>query len=183
MNITLNKHSWHFKIYSKVISETPPKSLCPYFWSMIALTVFSPGILLFFGLKKVSLFFDRIIPKKKKTKKDIFSMTKGELDEEYKKLKKSMKRSEIAGKIVFGFWITFMFIIVIVGAYFGIQKDGLFVFLRMIFSLIGIATSIYWFIRGLIYVIPKIRESNVYRVPVEMIKAVYTKTCPIINWK
>ena len=183
MNITLNKNSWHFKIYSKVISETPPKSLCPYFWSMIALTVFSPCILLVFLLKKVSLFFDRIVPKKKKTKKDIFSMTSEELDEDLKKMKKNARRSEIAGKILFGVWLTFMFIIVIVGTYFGIQKDGLFVFLRTIFSLIGIITTMYWIVRGLIYVIPKITNSNVIKVPVAMIKAVYTKTCPIINWK
>jgi hypothetical protein len=76
-----------------------------------------------------------------------------------------------------------MFIIVIVGTYFGIQKDGVYVFLRAIFSLIGIITTMYWIVRGLIYVIPKIRESNGYKVPVEMIKSVYTKTCPIINWK
>lgn len=46
--VTLNKNSWHYKIYDYFVGGEP-KSLCPYFWTLVALFIFSPFILLVFG--------------------------------------------------------------------------------------------------------------------------------------
>jgi len=179
MNITLNKNSWHFKIYSKVFTNTPPKSLCPYFWSMVAILVFSPIYL----IGALFSFLEMKLKRKPKPKKSIHDMTEDELIEENKRMKKEQRIGEITGKVVIGIFLLSLLGLLILASYLGIQRDGLYVFLRWVFFMIGIATSVYWFIRGLVYVIPKITVSNVYKVPVAMIKVVYTKTCPIIKWK
>jgi len=181
MNITLNKNSWHFKIYSKIFSDTPPKSLCPYFWSMVCIVVILPVILPF----SLGAYIGSKIPKRKEkpNKKLLNEMTNEEVEQELERMKKRMKSSERTGKIVLGVFLLFIVSFVVISSYLGIKKDGWFVFFRSIFAMVGVFTTTYWFIRGLVYVIPKITDFNVYKVPVAMIKSVYTKTCPIINWK
>ena len=68
MNITLNKNSWHYKIYSKIVDNTPPKSLCPYFWTLVMIFTFSPLILVAMGYvwvgKKINNIKNSVFPRK-----------------------------------------------------------------------------------------------------------------------
>ena len=56
-------------------------------------------------------------------------------------------------------------------------------FFRDVFSLVGLLVSVYWSVVVLAKTSKKIGDSNVVKVPLVMIKSIYTKTCPIINWK
>ena len=179
MNITLKKDSWHFKIYSKVLSDKAPKSLCPYFWSWVLIILGSPLYLLI-GIMQ---FLSKLFEKKPEPKKSIDDMTVEEIKAETERLLKKDKRNEVMGNIILVFWLAFSLILMGIGVYFGIMKDGWYGFFRMIFSLIGIVVTIYWMIRLIAHFSVKIGNSNVIKVPVAMIKAIYTKTCPIINWK
>jgi MFS family permease len=180
MNITLNKNSWHFKIYSKVISNTPPKSLCPYFWSMVFIIAFSPYFLLTHGF---SYLFQMIPKRKVKYKKPLIEMTQQELDVELERQEKKLNRMEKTGKVILISLGIFALSIIVVSFYITISKIGFLEFLNMLFSIIGFVTTVYFIGVSIGKNAKKIKNSNVVKVPGAMIKAVYTKTCPIINWK
>jgi hypothetical protein len=179
MNITLNKSSWHFKIYSTIFSDTPPKSLCPYFWSMAAIVVFSPFFLFLFIMRFLSSLFES----KPKQKKPISEMSSEELELDNERLRKKLKRSEVGAKIVLGVSGLLALGLLVLSSYFWISKDGWFVFFRAIFAVIGMGVSVY----GILTLISKnysnIVKSNFVKVPSEMIKSIYTKACPIISWR
>jgi hypothetical protein len=179
MNITLNKSSWHFKLYSNIFSDTPPKSLCPYFWSMVAIVVFSPFFLFLFIMRFLSALFES----KPKPKKPMSEMSNEEIKLENERLEKKLKRSEVGAKIVLGVSGLLALGLLVLSSYFWISKDGWYVFFRAIFAVIGMCVSVY----GILTLISKnysnIVKSNFVKVPVEMIKPIYTKACPIINWK
>ena len=188
MKIQLNKNSWHFNYYSSVISDRTPKTLCPYFWTMVTLIVLSPVLLPFMlGIK-----INKMIPKKKPVpKKSIFDMTDEELDVETKRINKRLKRSEIVGKIVMTIFILFIVSLVVLTFYLGAKKDGWFEVLKTMFSLIGLWSVMYFTITFLIEhnvgskvskMLCGVSKCNIIRVPVEMIKSFYTKACPLINW-
>lgn len=179
MNITLKKDSWHFKIYSKVLSDKAPKSLCPYFWSWVLIILGSP----FYLLIGIMQFLSKLFEKKPEPKKSIHDMTVEEIKEETERLIKKDKRNEMVGNIILGFWLVFSLILIVIGVYAGIMKEGWYSFFRMIFSLIGMVTTGYWTVRLIAHYSEKIGNSNVIKVPVAMVKAIYTKTCPIINWR
>jgi hypothetical protein len=179
MNITLRKDSWHFKIYSKVISENTPKSLCPYFWQWVMMIICSPILILFWLMKVLTKLFES----KPKPKKSIHDMTEDELREENERLRKKEKRVEILAKIFAGIGGLFLLVLLVSSMYLSVKKVGWFNFFRDVFSLVGLAFSFYWTIVILSKNSKKIGDSNVVKVPLAMIKAIYTKTCPIINWK
>lgn len=183
MKISLNKNSWHFKLYSLVISDNPPKSLCPYFWSMVVILVFSPCFL-YIGLHKLlTKGFDKLLNRKKTPKKSIFDMSAEELEEENKRLKKINRRMDITGKILMGLFVLFLLTIFGICFYFGVRKEGLFNLIRNLLSIVGFCFILYLIIDFIFKNSKKIVNSNIIKVPVAMIKAIYTKTCPIINWK
>ena len=184
MNITLNKDSWHFKIYSMVFRDKTPKSLCPYFWSMVAIVVFSP-ILLSLRLITIIMRFltDLFSRKEKPAKKPTSEMTEEEMKKEIDDLKRREKISGIIGKIVVGIFLLSLLALLSLSLYLGVKKDGWYVVLRSLFALIGIGTTIFGTISGILKHGDKINNLNVIKVPSAMIKAIYTKTCPIINWK
>jgi hypothetical protein len=184
MNITLNKDSWHFKIYSMVFKDKTPKSLCPYFWSMAAIITFSP-VILFFRLIPIIMRFltDLFSPKEKPAKKPIFEMTDEEIKKDIEDLKRREKAAEITGKIAIGIFLLFLLGLLSLSLYFVVKKDGWYSLIRFLFTLIGIGTTIVWIISGILKHGDKIRNLNVIKIPSAMIKAIYTKTCPIINWK
>lgn len=179
MNITLSKNSRHFKIYSTVFSDIAPKSLCPYFWSWVLIVLWSPAILLIWIMKTLTGLFE----KKPKSKKSVNNMTHDEFMVEVDKMNKRSEKTEMIGKIVFGVFLIFTGGITLLATYLQIQKDGLFVFLRNLFSIIGFLFCLYWVIVLITKNFKRIGELNVIKVPLAMIKAVYTKTCPIINWR
>lgn len=188
MKIQLNKNSWHFKYYSTIIQDTPPKTLCPYFWSMVGLIVVSPFFLPFMLGSKIG----SMLPKKKKTpKKSIYDMTNEEVKKELEMMKKRQRRSEIVGKISMIFMIIFLLSIVGVCLYLGAQKVGWFNIVRNTLACIGLIVVVYSVFSLLIKnnvgtkigkFISKGLNSNVIRIPVEMIKSVYKKACPLIDW-
>jgi MFS family permease len=179
MNITLKKDSWHFKIYSKVLSDKAPKSLCPYFWQWVAMIICSPILFLFWVMGVLTKFFEP----KPKPKKSIHDMTEDELIEENERLNKKLKRSDRAANILIGVFGLFFLGLIVLFMYFGVKKDGWFNFFRNTFAMVGLAVSVYWTIVMLSKTSKKIGDSNVVKVPLAMIKAIYTKTCPIINWR
>jgi hypothetical protein len=179
MNITLRKDSWHFKIYSKVVSENVPKSLCPYFWIWVAMIIASPGIILFWVMGALTKLFES----KPKPKKSIHDMTVDELREENERLDKKFKRSEIGAEITLGVFGVILIVLLILCMYTGIKKIGWFNFFRNMFSVVGLMVTTYWTIVLISKNIKRIGDLNVVKVPLAMIKAIYTRTCPIINWK
>ena len=110
-------------------------------------------------------------------------MTDEELQKEIARIDKKLKRSERAANIVLGIFGLFLLVLLVSSMYFGIKKDGWFNFFRNTFAIVGLAFSVYWTVVILSKTSKKIGDLNVVKVPLTMIKAIYTKTCPIINWK
>jgi hypothetical protein len=179
MNITLKKDSWHFKIYSKVFSEKTPKSLCPYFWSWVAMIIFSPFLILFWTMGALTKLFES----KPKPKKPMSEMTDEELEKEFERIDKKFKRSQIGAEITLGVFGVILLTLLILSMYSGIKKIGWFNFFRNMFSVVGLMVTTYYTIDLISKNSKRIGNSNVVKVPLAMIKAIYTKTCPIINWK
>jgi hypothetical protein len=94
MEIKLNKNSWHFKMYESVVSTNPPKSLCPYFWSMVLIVCISPMVLLFKLVNYIGNSFtklkNKLIPKKVKPELSYDEW----LEKKSIEFDKSMKRQE-----------------------------------------------------------------------------------------
>ena len=179
MKIQLNKNSWHFKYYSTIIQDTPPKTLCPYFWSMVGLIVVSPFFLPFMLGSKIG----SMLPKKKKTpKKSIYDMTGEEIEKELEMMKKRQRRSEILGKIMVSLFILFVSTILGIGLYFGVKQEGLFNVIRNLLSIVGFCFILYLIIDLIFKNSKKIGNWGVIKIPVAMIKAVYKKACPLIDW-
>jgi len=179
MNITLKKDSWHFKIYSKVFSEKTPKSLCPYFWSWVAMVIGSPFLILVWLMGVLTKLFEP----KPKPKKPMSQMTEEEIKKEIERLDKKFKRSERGANIVLGIGGVLVLSLMLLTMYLGAQKVGWFKLFKDIFSIVGLMVTIYWTIVLISKNIKRIGDLNVVKVPLAMIKAIYTKTCPIINWK
>ena len=179
MNITLKKDSWHFKIYSKVFSDKAPKSLCPYFWIWVAMIIASPFLILFWIMGALTKLFEP----KPKPKKPMSEMTEEEMEKEIERLDKKFKKSERGANIVLGVFGIIMLTLLVISMYLGIKKIGWFNFFRNMFSVVGIMVTTYYTIDLISKNSKRIGNSNVVKVPLAMIKAIYTKTCPIINWK
>lgn len=179
MNITLKKDSWHFKIYSKVFSDKAPKSLCPYFWQWVVILLSSPILILIETMK----FLSKVFEAKPKPKKSIHDMTDEELQKEIDIRDKKLKRSERAANIVLGVGGTLVLGMLILSMYLGIKKVGWFEFFKNMFAMVGLMVSVYWTIVLLSKASKKIGNMNMVKVPLAMVNAIYTKTCPIINWK
>lgn len=185
MKIELNKNSWHFNYYSAVISSNPPKSLCPYFWSLVAITLFAPLILLFLLAAKIG----RLLPKKNKITKSPFDMNQEELSkhlEKYNKQAKQAKKAEKTGKIVFLFFISLVVFVICFGFYEIIQRDGFFQTIINLFTIFGFFSFLFLIINFLIdkNVGSKVGKlfGRVFKIPLAMINSFYEKNCPLISW-
>ena len=201
--VTLNKDSWHFKYYSMIVSDNPPKSLCPYFWTMIPLILLSPVIglivVLAFIHKHVTSFFDSIVPKKVKKEK-----TFEDLEREHKEWKiKSEKREQTWQNIGKKFaWILKFIVLPSLIIYLGylIYTTGIKIgWFRFFINLVGgivIVSMVIGFIvlvetyggRVGKFILKLLRPLNIINWKVtkicgEMIVATYTKMCPIITWE
>lgn len=201
--VTLNKDSWHFKYYSLIVSDNPPKSLCPYFWTMVPLLLLSPVIglivVLFFIHKHVTSFFDSIVPKKVKKEK-----TFEDLEREHKEWKiRSEKREKTWQNIGNKFaWVLKFVVLPLLMIYlvYMIYKMGIKLGWDRFFIYLGLAIVFILILIGLIYVIETyggrvgkfvlnfLKPFNplnwkVTKICGEMIVATYTKMCPIITWE
>lgn len=179
MQITLNKDSWHFKYYSWVKdNDNAPKSLCPYFWTMVVFIVFSPLILFFKGVG----FLISKLPERKSNKVKVLT------EEEQLRLRKREQRIEriveVIGKILFGIFLLAGMVLVSVLLYSGVKKVGILGVVRSIFTIVGMWATVYFIIDRWVENNwgRKIIHSKVIQIPVTMIKSIYNKACPIIKW-
>lgn len=201
--VTLNKNSWHFQYYSMVVSDTPPKTLCPYFWTMVAILIMSPIVGLILGIsfimKHVTSFFEKIVPKKEKKQKT-WEEFEAELREMRTKREKKERFWNKAGDVTswtFGrIFVPLLAIGLIYLAYRSMVKVG---WLEFLISL-GIGLLLISTILGIVFLLEKfggkigrfilmilkvINPLNWTAVKIlgEMINAAYTKACPLITWE
>lgn len=210
MGITLNKNSWHFKYYSSVVSETPPRSLCPYFWTMVLLIIVSPFIggsrLIDWVIKQLinSYSYIKYLFRSKKPtiptpKKSIDEL----LEEIHRKIAADSLRAEKWNKVSDWFSKLFKWVFLPVVGIFLIFSISLHVyengwysailFIGIVFLLSLIAFGVVTFIDkyGLVLSSGLSRFFNTINplkwnfviVIGEMIKTAYTKACPLITWE
>jgi hypothetical protein len=195
--VTLNKNSWHFKYYSMIVSDTPPKTLCPYFWTMVSLIFISPVIGVIIIIKYVSLFFDKIVPKKEKKEKSY-----EQIEMEWKQMKEREKKREafwnkIGDKFSWLFRFIFLPSLLIVLIYTLVKFGVKLGWMRFLIHL-GLALLIIAIFLGFIYLFEKFidkvfvkinfKKLNPFKWKItniigEMIKTAYTKACPLITWQ
>ena len=197
MQITLDTNSWHYKLYSKVVSGNPPKSLCPYFWTIVALVVFSPFLLLIFTMFTAIEWYDKI--KKKYFPKKEILMTYEELnkyweEEEAKDKKRDEFWQNVGNKIQTFFSLFFIVIFLFLIYTFIVTsiKMGWLLTLKTIgFSLLigGSVVLFFWllgkFFKKIVPVFGKIKPNSwsITKMIGGMVYATYTKACPLIEWK
>ncbi len=199
--VSLNKNSWHFKYYSFVVSDTPPKTLCPYFWTMVALIIISPLIavisLFVFIHKHISLFFDKVVPKKQKKEKSF-----EQIEKEWELMKVNKKRREekwnkIGDKVSWGFKFIVLPLL-LVGLIYKVFTWGVKIGWIKFLVHLGLAILIIALFLGFIFLWEKFIDKVYDRISFkrlnpfnwkitniigEMIKTAYTKACPLITWQ
>lgn len=210
MGITLNKNSWHFKYYSSMVSHTPPKSLCPYFWTMVLLILISPiiGIIAFvdwIGKHATNLIdyirhlFRSQKPEVEKPKKSIEQLI-AEMDKKHNaEMARVLKWNRFSDYVSKFFkWVFFPAIglfttyTLCVGAYDAGWFASLMTIL-VVFGVVGFILGVVYLIetygsmmgRRLVKFLQFINPLNwkVIIVIGEMIKTAYTKACPLITWE
>lgn len=177
MKIELKKDSWHFKFYTFMVDDNAPKSLCPYFWTLVVSMLLSPAILVFKLLSFIGNTFKR---KRVDTSKMTIVELKEYYDAETKKLKHQNKISAIilvSILIVFGLATVICLIFCII-------RDG-FVAILPLLIIIGLTLIIILLgkVNEKYKVMYKLSNVSLFVMIRGMIKAIYTKTCPLINWK
>ena len=177
--VSLNKNSWHYKYYVWVTENySEPKSLCPYFWTMIVLLVFSP-IMIF--MKLISLLVDKLIDRNQ-TK--ILQLRPEQIEKRNAKINKRDRVIEIIGKVLFGIWIFAGVSIIVKLLAIGISTVGFFQIFQGVLAIFGGCTLLYLFISYWLdnNIGNKILNSGFIKIPVTMIKSIYKKSCPMIEW-
>ena len=198
MEIKLKKNSWHFKLYSTVISDTPPSSLCPYFWTLVVLVLVSPMIgiayLVVKSIDKISAGISWLKLKFKKEGKPKPSKTIEDYIDEWKREEEASKRrAALISKIGKGLLITVFVMLVLLLTIYGKKEN----FITLLIAL-GISLNIVLVVIGTISVcetfnleeklakftpLKWIKQSSPYQLLVGMIVATYTKMCPLIKWE
>lgn len=203
MEIKLNKNSWHFKMYKSIVSSNPPKSLCPYFWSMVLVICISPMILLFKLVDYIGNSFtklrNKLIPKKVKPELSYDEWVKKqevEFEKSMIRQEKWDKASNITATVFKWVVLPLVGLVVIYGFY----EVGLSIGLIGILSAVGIALLLVSFIIGAVTVCEKYGHKIVGPIgrflswinPLNweiiqmiggMIYATYKVACPMIEWK
>ena len=196
--VTLNKNSWHFKYYSLIVSDTPPRSLCPYFWTMILLMAMSPIMLLGFSCIKISKLFNKIKPKatkKVETEEQRFARWDREDKKERKRIAFWNKAGDKFVLILKYVFLPIVLCLIVYHMYIAGEKNGWLNLL--IYFGVGILVALF-FVGVILFfetygskiggaigkVLSFINPFNwkVTKICGEMVKAQYTKMCPIITW-
>ena len=207
--VTLNKNSWHYKYYCMVVGDYAPKSLCPYFWTMVILIIVSPVFLLAMGVIKfmdiATGFFDKItIIKSKKEVKEVKRKTEQEWDEWFEaEEKKAIAKKERWDKVSHKFSLVFKWVILpLVGIiliwqlYNFVDKHGVLTVLVLaciLLAVIGVIAGFVWLAntyaektgKNLIKFFKFINPLRFKSVQIigQMIKAWYVNACPLITWE
>jgi len=207
--VTLNKKSWHYKYYSSVVGDYAPRSLCPYFWTMVLIILMSPLFgLAWFAIQTITFtsnFFDKIVQKKSD---NVVVNQKRYTDEEWDKYfeeqeQKAIAKKERWDKITNKFQIFFKWVLLplivsfILYLVFGfVKKNGVLLTLAIIATLIVFICVVWLFIwlvekyaqkvgNGLFGALKYVNPLRWKALQIigEMIKAWYTKACPLITWQ
>ena len=202
MKVTLNKTSWHYRFFHLMLPyTTPPKSLCPYFWILVGLVVTSPVILIIHLLEKIRDFFTAKFPKKTKKQKPDKTIEQYEAEWEARRIK-SDRRAAFFEKIGGFFGKVFGYVVVPAIGLFGIfylfYKAAtvgwleVLIVISIILLLIGGIGLIIWlgdmffekYSDALVRLIIRFFKFlfKPFRLIGLMIKAVYEKACPLVDW-
>jgi hypothetical protein len=207
--VKLNKNSWHFKYYSYVVSSEMPKSLCPYFWTMILILILSPILL----IEPLIKYLSKILPKKEKKELTIEQL----VDKFHKDAEREKKRTLFWNKMgrFFSKYILLPISIIFICymIYLGCNSLGVFGFIQMILiiSISGgvMAVLILMIEKTVKYTsrfkkyLPNLSKPlskllniftkpfkiifsfiyKVFKICGQMINAQYTKMCPMIIWE
>ena len=207
MNVTLKQNSWHFKLYSRVIDDNPPKTLCPYFWSLVTILLFSPIILIMFLIKwtieGIGYVKKNITPTKVEPEKSFeerLEAMKKQIEKEDKKEERRRKILDFMvgiGSLLFK-WVVLpsLAIGVIYTFFLAGNKLGWLQFLGVIAFVVGVILTIFGFIwtidtygHKVIHPVGRVlRKLNplkwgVIQIIGGMIYATYVKACPVIEWE
>ena len=188
MQITLNKKSWHYRYYDIVFTREP-KSLCPYFWSLVTMIIFSPVIIPIYLIVEGFMKMIDLFPSKPPRQR-----TDEEWVRRYKREDLLNKIGKIVGKIFMLLLFGSMVVGVVVDALIFAEKIGWYNLIRDVLAALatlGIAGWILYLslthskkisnlVRSVLFFI--FRYSGLIIVS-EMIKTIYTKACPIIKWE
>lgn len=176
--MTLNLNSWHAKYYNRVFGINPPKTLCPYFWTMVVLVLFSPlyFFLLWCGEKYCYVIEKRISHKKPKSNNPVKKKTP--------KTIRFFNIIETIGIIIIIISLTLTVLLIILTIYDIVSKIGIINLLFITFEFIGFFFVVYQIINLFVKnsLIQKFFNSNFIQIPVQMVIAVYKKACPIVTW-
>lgn len=197
--VELVENSWHFKIYSKFISDQKPKTLCPYFWTWVAIILFAPFVLAMWPIvivaTKIVEYFE------KKNDKLSYPEWKRKRDRKAKRQAWWDKFWKVMGIMASRFVRYIILPIAGIGLVYSLYRSIGTVnwgeVLVRIVAVIVISAVIILIIQGLAllynksyraYIAPFFKAINPFNWKITkligtMIVATYKKACPIIEWK
>lgn len=202
MKVTLNRESWHYRLFKKELPYTnAPASLCPYFWTIVGLCLVTPFLSAGRGLERLSKWVANLIPKPKEVVKPQQSHEEwiAEWDARRKKDKIKQERLDKFGKIfgkgllyllfiVAGIAITFVLYTVVTES----KLMELVVALILFASMVGFVLGLVWAIEkfghhlsnGVISFFKWINplKWSITKMIGWMIISGYTKMCPLVEW-
>lgn len=200
MAIKLNADSWHYRLFNKNFPYTsPPKTLCPYFWILVALIITYPFFRVAEFFTDLSNRLSKMFPKKETPRE-----TPEEWERKWNEKKAKEKRKEAImerlGKVLVK---IFLFGIAPVGI--GIALYQLYLIghshgwlhliiatgicLGVVLALVGVVFFGEWFLNKYFDAMGKgITKFAIFIfTPLKwigwMIKAGYEKACPLVKWE
>lgn len=159
-DVILSKSAWHVKFFTWATGSAPKwNNLCPYFWSLVSLLLFSPLILAWKIVKEY--VYKEPTPK-------------------------SIRRSEIIlnslkwiGRIISGAYILSVVALILRVFYQLFMAKGALFSFTYILSGIGAITVLFAIVWGVMSYF----KSDTHIMIVSMIKAKKNKYCPHVTWK
>jgi hypothetical protein len=166
--MNINYKSWHAWLYRTLLTtEKMPKSLCEYFWKLVALILTLPLYIAFNAPYYFTRFIEGVF--------SIFFTTKNTFLDKNEKNEYWMRAVISIVLYAIIFCITSM----MVGLY-SLFFTGLTVYPNI--SIIGIIIWVFVIGATITHIIYKIKDKNPDTLVHEYIKAKYNKYCPKITW-
>lgn len=200
MAIKLKAESWHYKFFHKNFPYSePPKTLCPYFWILVGLIIAYPFFKLAEGLSSLSDRIAKMFPKKEKPK-ETYEEWQERWDRERAKEKIKEARLTKLGNIAFKIFLFGIAPLCILYAFYQLYLSAQVVgwmhiltatgiVVGIIICLVGIVCAFQWFADKYFEKIGKgiVKFSIFIFTPLKwigwMIKALYEKACPLVQWE
>jgi len=202
MKVTLNRESWHYRLFKKELPYTnAPASLCPYFWTIVGLCLVTPFTSAGRGLERLSKWVASLIPKPKEVVKPKQSHEEwmAEWDVRRKQDKIKQERLDKFGKIAGKGFLYLLLICGSIGVVFGLYTIvttskllELVVALILVVSMVGFVLGLVWAIEKFghylsNWVISFFKWINPFKWSITkmigwMIVAGYKKMCPLVEW-